>query len=163
LRRWLRVYLIALGLSIFITGLGASTRLSKVEASNIIENFRAQLPEKLSATAIFRNNFQVALIMLIPVAGWIIGGYALYNTGVIISATATRLEVPGGLVLLALFTLPFAPLEFGAYSAALTQSYFIAAGIYRRKIRPQIREVGLVVLIIVALLLLAAYIEVSYL
>ncbi len=151
-----------LALSIFLTGLGASRRLSKTEASDIIQNFRSQLPEKLSATAIFRNNFQIALIMLIPVAGWIIGGYALYNTGVVISAAATRLEVPGSLVLLFLFTFPFAPLEFGAYSAALTQSYFIAAGIYRRNIRPQIRAVALVLLVIVALLLLAAYIEVAY-
>ena len=101
--------------------------------------------------------------MLIPVIGWIIGGYVLYNTGVVISAAATGLAVPGSLVFLFLFLFPFALLEFGAYSAALTQSYFIAAGIYRRNIRPQLRGLALVIIIIAAVLLLAAFIEASYL
>ena len=115
--------------------------------------------------AIFENNFQICLIMFIPIVGVILGSIVLFNTGSYIQAeivtdNATKgTHYPPILEFLVLFIFPFTWLEFISYSTAFSESFwFIRRGLQGKWLREIINLLKLVAITAV-LLAAGAFIE----
>lgn len=106
---------------------------------------------------IFENNFILTLIMFIPFVGPVLGLYIAYNTGAYIGADAA--EINPVIVLLAIFILHFAWMEFIAYATAIAGSCWFVVRVFQRKVKRELRNLGTLVLICAALLVLGALIE----
>lgn len=110
--------------------------------------------------AIFQNNFQICLIMFIPVVGVILGSIVLFNTGSYIQAQTLAENARQGLNIspilsaLVLFIFPFTWLEFISYSTAFSESlWFIRRGLQGKLAR---EIINLLKLVLIAAVLLAA-------
>ena len=152
--------IIFLFMSFIITIAGAFTPLSSSDARDIKQEF-----DKISANAsvelIFGNNFMICLIMFVPIVGPIFGGYALYNTGVVIAAKSIVAGLPPFTAFLSLFIFPFAWLEFIAYSTALAESFWLIWRIFHRKIKKELVNACILISICAVMLLAAAIMEMA--
>jgi uncharacterized membrane protein SpoIIM required for sporulation len=112
---------------------------------------------------IFENNFEIDLIMFIPIVGPIFGSYALYDTGTAINAESNSsnntVHLPGIVLALVLFIFPDTWLEFIAYSTALAASIWLTWSIIQRRGRHEITRTAKFIAICAGLLLLGAFIE----
>ena len=97
--------------------------------------------------------------MMVPVLGLIIGPYALYNTGLVFSASGVISGFPGILMLLIIFIMPFSWLEFLSYAAAITQGLYLIWAIKKKRLRIEIRNTLRVIGIVAILLFVGAWIE----
>ena len=147
-------------ISFIITIAGALTPLSPSDARNIKQEFD-KISANPSVQLIFGNNFMICLIMFIPVVGPIIGGYALYSTGVVIAAESIIGGLPPLAAFLSLFIFPFAWLEFLAYSTALAESFWLIWRIFHRKIKRELVNACILISICAAMLFAAAMIEMA--
>jgi uncharacterized membrane protein SpoIIM required for sporulation len=116
------------------------------------------------ALSLFENNFVIDLIMFIPVAGQLYGSFALYNTGLILSAQSTTADInpmhwPAPLIFLANFIAPHQLLEFIACATAFAASIWLFWRIIKGQGRRELVRTGKFILICAGLLLLAAFIE----
>ena len=147
-------------ISIIITIAGALTPLSPSDARDIKQEF-----DKISANPnvqlIFGNNFMICLIMFIPVVGPIIGSYALYSTGVVIAAQSIVGGLPPLTAFLSLFILPFAWLEFLAYSTALVESFWLIWRMFHHKMKRELVNTCILISICAVMLFAAAVIEMA--
>lgn len=112
----------------------------------------------LATESIFLNNFQICLLMFIPVAGPIMGLAILLNTGISFGAIAAINGYPVVLIFINMFLSPIFWLEFAAYSIAITESIWLL----RRLIQGQWRELkitGITIGICAALLIIGALVE----
>jgi hypothetical protein len=146
-----------------ITAAGALTPVEEqeaIETSRELEQTVNWLKEKnLLLNFIFGNNFLITLIMFIPFAGPIVGGYVFYNTGVLIAALAVARNAPPIIVLLLLFLTPVAWLEFLAYSIAIAESVWLVRRILQRKAKRELVNASLFISICAVLLAVAAVTE----
>jgi hypothetical protein len=108
---------------------------------------------------IFGNNFIIALIMFVPVLGPIVGFYALFNTGVVVSAIATAEGYPVFLVFFSLVLTPVFWLEFAAYSIAISESIWLFRRITQGRGWRELKNACIFVSICAILLLLSAVVE----
>jgi uncharacterized membrane protein SpoIIM required for sporulation len=145
-------------LAIIITAAGALTPLSREDASSINDELE-QLRENVSVQYIFGNNFMLCLVMFVPIAGPVFGGYVLYNTGVVIAAESIANDMPPLIVLFTLLIFPFAWMEFLAYSTAFAESIWLTRRIMQRRGRKEIVNACTFIAICAVLLLVAAIIE----
>ena len=139
--------------------IGASSHLSSGDAESIIERVKAIMPTEPTPYFIFMNNERIALVMLIPILGLILGGFAIYNTGVIFAASGVLKGASGIDLLLNTAAYPFFWLEFLAYAAAMTQCIYLTTGIFRKRIRSELKPTLYTIVSSAALLLLGAWIE----
>jgi len=149
---------IFLFISFIITIAGTLTPLSSSDARDIKQEFD-QISANPSVQLIFGNNLMICLIMFIPVVGPIIGGYALYSTGVVIAAESIVAGLPPLAAFLSLFIFPFAWLEFIAYSAAFAESFWLIWRIFHRKIKRELVNACILISICAVMLLVAAITE----
>jgi len=154
-----RIFVIVFLLLLGFTAIGSSTTVDKSEANRILENVKKTVPESPSVIDIFSNNIRVALLMLIPGLGLILAPYVLYNTGLVFSAAGVANEVSGVMLFLTTAILPFFWLEFVAYTASITQNLYVIWAIKSKILRSEIRNLAYTIIIIVALLLLGAWVE----
>ena len=145
-------------LSIFVTSIGALTPLSHDEAKTLDDDLR-QIRQNVSVQYIFGNNFLICLLMFVPIAGPIFGFYALYNTGVVISAESIIQGVPSLLVFSSLLIFPFAWLEFLSYSTALAESFWLIQRARKGLGRRELKNAAILIAIVAIMLLIAAAIE----
>ena len=157
-RTFLIVFLILVG----FTAVGSATTLERSEAERILEDVRKIIPDKPNAIDIFSNNIRIALLMLIPGFGLILAPYVLYNTGLVFSATGLANNVSGITLLLTTTILPFFWLEFAAYAASVTQNLYLISAIKSKKLRYELRNLAFTIIIVTALLLLGAWIEMIF-
>jgi uncharacterized membrane protein SpoIIM required for sporulation len=165
---WIKRILSVLGFFVFslvITIAGVLTPLSAKEAVDRSDELK-QLQDEIksmdvwnSAISIFKNNFMMCLLMFIPIAGPFIGSYVLYNTGVMIAAESNVANVPGLLVFLFLIILPFAWLEFIAYSTAFAGSTWLTWRTIQRRGRREILRTCVLIAACAVILLVAAIVE----
>ena len=160
-RDWISLFKIFLILTLGLIAIGASISLSKEAGSNLVDVWKGQLPE-ISALTILINNLRIAYLMMIPVIGIPIAAYALFNTGLVISAQAASAGVSGLFVFPVLLIFPFSWLEFFAYSAAMTQGIFLLLGLVRRRFRVEAVRTGVVAAIIFVLLLIGSLVEILF-
>lgn len=152
-------------LAVIVSVIGALAPLSSAEVAS--ENNAAnekrnevQSMDLLHRTAsIFQNNFEICLLMFIPVVGVILGSLILFNTGSFVAAESITHNFPPVLAMLLLFIFPDTWLEMIAYSTAFSESFwFIRRGLQGKLLR-EIVNLGKLVLIAAVLLAAAAFLE----
>ncbi len=159
-RIWRRVFITFLILTLVIIAVGSMMTLSSEELSQIQQNLQRMLPQSPDALFIFRNNFSIASLMLVPGLGVAAGLFILFDTGLAITTLAHPTNIPGILIFLGLLILPFSWLEFFAYSAAMTQSVLLTVALVRRQsVKKEIIRTGIVWAGMFVVLLAAAIIE----
>ena len=154
-----RVYLIVLIILISIFLASSSIPVNQFEAKQILDDFEEIILGDPTTFMIFENNMGIALLMMVPVLGLIIGPYALYNTGLIFSASGVVSGFPSILMVLIIFIMPFFWLEFLSYAAAITQGSFLIWAIKKKKLRIELRNTLRVIGIVAILLFVGAWIE----
>jgi uncharacterized membrane protein SpoIIM required for sporulation len=155
-------------LAIIVTVAGILTPLSNEDINTLgkgleetQQNIDSQ-PEVQQVSSIFGNNFMICLVGFVPIAGPIFEFYALYSTGVVISAYAAydeSIQVSPLLIFLLLFILPFTWLEFLAYSTAIAESFWLTRRIIQHKWKMEIKNACILMSICAVMLLVAAIIE----
>ena len=85
-------------IAILVTVIGSYIPLSTQDAATISQQVNATLNEHKASntltTYIFLNNFEICLVMFIPVAGAALGLFILFDTGVALGAIATTQGYP---------------------------------------------------------------------
>ncbi|MEM2970833.1 MAG: stage II sporulation protein M [Candidatus Bathyarchaeia archaeon] len=150
--------------AVAMTTAGTLTPVEKQEAEELnkeLEETITFLKEHDSLLQfIFGNNFMLALIMFTPFIGPVFGGYVLYNTGYVIAANAAIEGYNPTLgFLLLLILMPFAWLEFAAYSAAMAESLWLTYRIFQGKGKRELVNVAKFIAVCAVILLVAAIIE----
>ena len=155
-------------LAIVITVAGILTPLSNEDINTLGEGLEEtreniqSLPELQQVSSIFGNNFMICLVGFVPIAGPIFEFYALYSTGVVISAYAAydeSIQASPLLLFLLLFIFPFTWLEFLAYSTAIAESFWLIWRIIQHKWKTEIKNACILISICAMMLLVAAIIE----
>ena len=157
-----RTFLIVVLILIGFTALGSATTVERSEAERILEDVKKIVPANPNAIDIFSNNIRIALLMLIPGLGLILGPYVLYNTGLVFSASGLVNNVSGVTLFLATTILPFFWLEFIAYAASITQNLYLIWAIKSKILRYELRNLAYTIIGIAAPLLLGAWIEMIF-
>jgi len=139
---------------------GSSVTLTQEESEEKIQQV-SELLRDISVWKIFLNNFQIALLMFIPVFGTFIGGYVIYSTGTVFAAYSVQSGIPAvylvGLTLLS----PYGILEFLGYGLAMSEGFLIVYSAFKKKLRSEAKALPLMILVVAGLLLTAAAIEMS--
>jgi hypothetical protein len=160
-----RVYSIIgiFALALIVTVIGSYVPLSASEAKMISQNLNDTINQtKTSGTLtqyIDVNNFQICLLMFVPILGAILGMSIMFSTGVALGALATTAHYPVWIGLVSLVITPVFWLEFAAYSIAMAESIWLFRRLTQKKwghIRKTLMFIGICSLI----LLLSAYVEV---
>ena len=163
-----RIYsmIVVFVVAVIITVIGSLVPVDAQEANRINDEFNttvASLGEEGVLTQfIFGNNFIICLLMFIPVLGPLFGFYALFNTGMVVSAIATAEGYPLALVFLSLVLTPVFWLEFAAYSIAIAESVWLFRRILQGLSRGwrELKTAGFLVSICAVVLLVGAVVEV---
>ncbi len=159
-----RLYLIgALFIVAFIvTVAGSYVPLSAQDASTISKNLNQTVNQnKANNTlpqAIFVNNFQICLLMFIPLVGAFLGMFVLFDTGIALGAIANTQHYPVWFGLLNLVVTPVFWLEFAVYSIAMVESIWLFRRLLQGRWR-QINETLMYIGISALILLTSAYVE----
>ncbi len=178
----LRLFLVILGLALFLGTLayGSLSTFSIPEAQNITKEVNSTLPHNLAllplASAIFQNNFRIALLGFIP---FLIGTGILlfigYSTGSVISAQAiaSGTGITGLEALIVTMLFPFFFWELAGYALTMMEGIIITRGLIKgnrieRFIAPGHFRDGelfkaLIILVMTAIILIIAAFMESYL
>lgn len=178
----LRLFLVLLGLALFLGTLtyGSLSTFSMRDAQNITKEVNSTLPHNLSllplASAIFQNNFKIAVFGFIP---FLIGTGILlfigYSTGSVISAQAiaSGTGVTGLEALFVTMLFPFFFWELAGYALTMMEGIVITRGLIKgnrieRFVAPGHFRDGelfkaLIILALTAVVLMIAAIMESYL
>ncbi len=139
---------------------GAMSEVDDDEANSFVQEFLSAT-EDIDGLGIFQNNAFASLPMFIPGIGMILGAYTAWSTGY---GFAAIISMAPGLAdihpLSILYLQPFGIMELVTYSIAMSRSFHIAYALFKRVnlkslIKPTIIEIG----VVIALLLVAAYLE----
>jgi hypothetical protein len=149
--------------AIIITAAGTLMPIEETEAKDISNELNQTvnllITNNLLLPYIFGNNFMLTLIMFVPVAGLIFGGYVLYSTGFVIAADAVAKGYNPILVFLFLFLTPILWLEFMAYSTAMAESLWLARRLWQRRGKHEIINACKFISVCAVILLVSAVIE----
>jgi hypothetical protein len=150
-------------IALIITIIGSLVPVDAQEASQINDNLDQTVTslgeEGVLMQFIFGNNFIICLLMFIPVLGPLLGFYALFNTGMVVSAIATAEGYPLFLVFFSLVLTPVFWLEFAAYSIAISESVWLFRRILQRRGWRELKNACIFVSICAVLLFLGAVVE----
>ena len=148
---------------LFLVSVGAAIPLEESTAQEMVDNLKEILPRNPDVLTIFTNNLKIALMMLIPFFGLVIGAYAIFNTGLFFSASSIITSTPGILILFVTILLPYFWIEFAAYAAAMTQNVFVSLSLLHRSVRNELIHVTITIGMLTSLLFLGAIVEVAIL
>lgn len=160
-----RIYSIiaVLIVAIIVTVIGSYVPLSHQDANSISQGLNQTLNQnKANGTLtpyIFMNNFQICLLMFIPVVGAGLGLFILFDTGIALGAIAATQGYPVWFALLNEFLTPIFWLEFAAYAIAMAESVWLFRRLMQGRWR-NIRGTFMYIGICSVILLVSAYIEV---
>jgi len=170
-KRWLLIavfFLVEIGMIVFIAN--SAFLPSELAIYEKQYNSTSTVLNQASAgqvSAIFSNNFRVAIVELVPVLGLTIFGLSLYETARIVEVIAIVKSVGVGVALGTLFFLPSTWLELPAYAIAAAESVYLVYAIFlgfRRGWTMFIREIRFLVvniILIAGVLIVAAIFEVT--
>jgi hypothetical protein len=160
IKRILTMFLVLL-LAFITTFAGVVTPMMREEAEATKKEFEKfeKVPDELMFQLIFGNNFYICFLMFIPFLGPILGFYAFYNTGRVIGAVAIAEGADPATIFMAIFILPFAWLEYIAYSIAISQSFWLTLRIFRRKAKMELIKTCMFIVLCAIILIIAAVIE----
>jgi hypothetical protein len=126
-----RIYsaLFIFAVAILVTVIGSLVPISPSYAhtvsSQLNQTVNNGLANKTLTQDIFLNNFEICLMMFIPIAGAVLGMSILFNTGLALNAIAQTQGYPLYLGYLNLLLTPVFWLEFASYSIAMASSIWL--------------------------------------
>lgn len=145
-----------------VTVIGSFIPLSHQDAQTLSNSLNQTLNTHKSngnlAQYIFLNNFEICLVMFIPVAGPIIGLLILFDTGVALSAISAIQGYPSYIAIISLIITPVFWLEFAAYSTAMGESIWLFRRLTQRRWR-ELKNTGILIGICAVLLVVGALVE----
>lgn len=156
--RLILIAIVTIGLFILLY-IASTVPFSNEELTTLLEEAKKILTERYAIIDIFMNNFLISLIMFIPVAGPLIGGYVIYITGRLIGALSVSTGIPSILLISITIVTFYGLIEFLAYGTAFTESIIFTYSIFRRKTRAELKWLIISVSATAALLLIAAALE----
>ncbi len=149
--------------AVLAVAIGSLIPLNAQDADTISQQLNQTLAEHQANDSltqyIFLNNFQICLLMFVPIIGPALGMLILFQTGVALSAISMSQGFPVVLGWLSLVVTPVFWLEFVAYSIAMTASIWL----FRRLMQHRWRELkwtAIAIGICAALLAIGAVVEV---
>jgi hypothetical protein len=142
--------------------IGSASKLSADDSKSFVKEFQHAV-EGIDAIGIFTHNTIVALPMFVPGFGVAWGSFAAWSTGVAFEALISTTPILAKLPPLAIiFLSPFGVMELVAYSIGMSRSFLLINAILRRKpLKNELRQTGIEIGIVIALLLAAGFIEYS--
>lgn len=159
-----RIYLIIfiLVLAIIVTFATSFIPIGKSDAESISNDLNATVnAHKSNGTLvpyIFLNNFEICLLMFVPIIGPILGFIILGNTGYALGAIAQVRGYPVPLVLISELLTPIFWLEFLAYSIAIAESIWLTRRLLQRRWL-ELKNTAILIGICAAILIVSAFIE----
>ncbi len=133
--------------------------LSSEEADLLMKEAEEIFKQRFTIIDIFLNNFLISLIMLIPVAGPIVGGYIIFTTGRLLGALSVSTGFPPILLISLTIITIYGLIEFLAYGTAFTESILFTYSIFKKKTRIESRWLIISIAGTAILLLAAAALE----
>jgi hypothetical protein len=126
-------------IAVLVTVIGSYIPLSTQDSNALSQQVNATLNEHKATNTltsyIFLNNFEICLLMFIPVAGAALGLFILFDTGIALGAIATTQGYPVWLGLASLAVTPVFWLEFISYSIAMAESIWLFRRITQLRLR----------------------------
>lgn len=154
------VFVVFIGIFSLSYLIGTQSKLSDEESQTFLKEFQ-KVVEGINAIGIFEHNASVALPMFIPGFGLAWGTFAAWSTGVAFGALVTTTPALAKVPPLALLYLsPFGLMELVAYSIGMSRSLLLIFVIIRKKsLKIELRQTGMEIGIVLALLLAGGFIE----
>jgi len=162
-------FLVIFEFLVISTMIGAGQPVAPSSASSMVSSLNASIPyssgKEAIAIAIFKNNYFLALLMDIPLAGPVMAAYTSFNTGYMMSAQAvvysqqSSVAFTGTDRFLSLMVLPIFWLEFVCYTAAVLESLYLLVALFTRRFRKELVVALVVVVGITLVLFVSAQLE----
>ena len=171
-----RIYstIFVLVLSVLATLLGMLVPMSQEDAQMIADQLNQTVTQGTAEGTlipdIFLNNFPLCLLMFIPLAGFGIGMFILFSTGMAfravfqiqaangISSSTTSIDASTAILALALVAVVFL-LEYLSYSIAMTESVWLFRRILQKQWKGELKYLGICIGIIALMLIIGAIVE----
>lgn len=131
--------------------LGFSIKIDKPFSEELSKNFIEQIRD-INEIGIFLNNLKIALVMFIPLAGIVIGGFSAFSTGLIFNSITnlSNVQYPNPLIV---FLTPFGILELVSYGIGLSRGGIFLCEILKRRISKKSIVHLLVEIVLVSIML----------
>jgi hypothetical protein len=150
-------------IAFILTVVGSFVPLSHQDAQTISSNLNSTLNEQRAkgnlTEYIFFNNFEICLLMFIPIIGAVLGFAILFNTGIALGAIASVQGFPIGLGLMSLVITPVFWLEFTAYSIAIAESIWLTRRLMQHRWL-EVKNTAILIAICAGILIVGAIVEV---
>ena len=171
-----RIYstIFVLVLSVLATLLGMLVPMSQEDAQMIADQLNQTVTQGTTEGTlipdIFLNNFPLCLLMFIPLAGFGIGMFILFSTGMAfravfqiqaangISSSTTSIDASTAILALALVAIVFL-LEYVSYSIAMTESVWLFRRILQKRWKSELKYLGICIGIVALMLIIGAIVE----
>jgi len=159
---WINSFIFVLIFTVLIGAIGSAFPLNVEQVSEKLKEYEEFIPDDIDGKIIFLNNYRISLIMLLPVLGFVIGLYIIFQTGMIFGAVGASAGFSGILLYVSVALTPFFWLEFIAYAASMTESIYIIRGLVKRKFKIEFTRVLAIIIINFVLLGIGALIEILF-
>jgi hypothetical protein len=150
-------------IALIVTVIGSFVPLNSQDALTLSNQVNQTLNENRAnntlTQAIFLNNFEICLLMFIPVVGAGLGMFVLFDTGLALGAIASTQGYPVWLGLASLVVTPVFWLEFAAYSIAMAESIWLFRRLTQKR-WSMLKWTGVFIGVCAALLTVGAFVEV---
>ena len=150
-------------IALIVTIIGSYVPLSAKDALTLSNQVNQTLNENKANNTltqyIFINNFEICLLMFIPVVGAALGMFILFDTGLALGAIAATQGYPTWLGLASLVVTPVFWLEFAAYSIAMAESIWLFRRLTQKRWR-ELKWTTISIGVCAALLIIGAVVEV---
>jgi len=154
---------------VIATMIGAGQPVPASQATGLVKSLNASIPyssgKEAIALSIFKNNYYLALLMDIPLAGPVMATYVSFNTGYMMSAQAivysnqTSVAFTGTDRFLSLMVLPIFWLEFVCYTAAVLESLYLLVSLFTKRFTKELFTAIIVIVGITIILFISAQLE----
>jgi hypothetical protein len=159
-----RIYsiIIMLVIAILATVLGTLVPLSAQDSKQLSDSLNQTLSENRATGTlpqyIFLNNFEICLVMFIPIVGPLFGLFTLFSTGVALEAIANVQGYPAIAGLFLLILTPIFWLEFVSYALGMTESVWLFRRLMQRRWR-ELKNTAIIIGVCALLLAIGAIVE----
>ncbi|HJT10152.1 MAG TPA: stage II sporulation protein M [Candidatus Nitrosotalea sp.] len=161
----IRLALFAVFVGFFLSSylVGSAYKMSDEEQQTFLKDFQG-LTEDIDAFGIFLHNAGDAMPMFVPAFGVAWGSYTAWSTGAAFHALLSTNPTLEKISPLAVFLVsPYGVMELAAYSIGISRGCLVMISLIKRKnVRRQIKPVIIEVGIVLGLLLVAAFVEYSF-
>ena len=162
-RKRIYTFIFIFVIAFVLTIIGAYFPISHQDAQTISSNLNSTLNQQKAhgnlTEYIFLNNFEICLLMFVPVVGVVLGLGILFNTGIALGAIAYVQGYPAALGLLSLVLTPVFWLEFTAYSIAIAESIWLTRRLLQHRWM-ELKNTAILIGICAGILIVGAIVEV---